>query len=1655
MTLEHLLSWYKNSLPTVCSCSNFEDTIMFSTALNNAYNLSGKADPQTGLYSFTHSFGKVQGDAGIGPQCDLTMSFSSLSTISGNSTGLGSGWSFRLARYNKGGKMLTLNSGESYNVLFSGHYTPWELSHKVKDILVKEEDGKIYICHKNGDTEILQICPPIGNAYLCKFISPSGRYLEFIYMHRSGYNRLAEIRDSKSVLCKIDYYDNSHKVKVTMYPNSSEEAVSNLYYDGKELISEIQMENGQSIQFDYVTLNKLNLISEVTYSTGAKEQIEYHERLCLPHGAPINYLPAVSKHTKVIGVTQPPIVTTYAFEKQTNGDYGPNFWGHLAHIDWHPDYDNLCDYPCEYTYSSVATCGDKVITHKYNKFHQNIEKIEENTFSQDKKVITMEYYSIGEGRLADQPATYELMKKETTAYQVSSKASPSEVKSYVYDEWGNILTKVEVTGITLTNEYYPAEGEAGSCPSHPHGMVYYLKQKVVEANDKSSSKVSSFTYQSLDGIDGRKLVLPKAKSYCGSTRSYTYYDSSNPTMQCLIKYEVVAIGGKSTSTSRSYIMDDNTLTTTETITGHDGLVSTMTKKSSAWSGLALEETNEAGVVTKYTYDLSKRLSSQAIAAGSEYESKVTYTYVDNPQLPSGNTEIGTLVVKTSSLGSSHVHYNGDQHETATYDEDEFGILRKVEEKTYDEQGRVLSQFSFDYAVSPNDHSILSTYTNGVMYSYGSWGERKEIHHNTGIIELKSYDPINRQTTHQLVRRDDSNNPTKVTSSLSQLVTTYNEFHKKTKEEVFDSSSQLYSTTLYDYDGFGRRVRVTNPSQAITKVKAYDSFDRQVEIEQLDGTSFSVSYINFASEKLISSIKIPSLDFTVGEQEYDGLSRVTSRKVNGVQTRFGYQGGLNKPSRQVNGRNQTTLFDQIPEIGNHYTRVASFSGDVPLGGWDSSLKVSDRKFKYAKSSDTSFPVGHIISASSEAANYNYRYTKSGLTNSSTQSVGDLSKTSTFSYTLSGKPLTTTFNGRHMSFEYDQYGRQISTTDGNIKVEIVYNCFEKVIKKSVKQFNSTTATYDLVQTTDINYDEHGREVSRNITIAKTGKTMSIELFYDVESKIVKRVTTLNNNKSLTELLSYDKKSRLLSYDTSIRTTDELLPQNEYGKKFESQKFEYDQLDNIRSIITRFPNGESNKATFVYDTVNKQRLKRISHTLTSGKNAYPSVIKLGYDADGNVTSINDTAMTYTVSGRLRSRNDVVYSYDPFDRLVKSDQTIRCYLGSSTIQEVNGSDVTDFIKHGNIPIAEIRNEGVCKIYGTDNKLSIVSITDDTSTINTTYSPFGASGDNGVRIGYNGELKDVQGEDIYHLGNGTRCYCPAIPGFLAPDSFSPFLGGGLSPYMYCNNDPLNAFDPSGHLSLKSILLGVFGALVAIVSIIAAPFTGGSTIAIAAGIIGGVLGLISTGLQLGADIAAENGNTDLARSLGIASLATGVLGAVVSLGGSIGGEIGTVMKARSVIKATSEVSSQSIDDVATVGFKVKFKFTRFTPESPNDSFLLKGKNLCMELKKTELVGKVGKLRLYKVRTPFEPSAFIRENQLRSAFNIFTKNFQKGALASGAMNTASLVVRSVSGLPSNEDSSAGSGDGGANNAISSNQGLPANSSQNEGNSNNNEDDGNII
>ncbi|MEW9680407.1 RHS repeat-associated core domain-containing protein [Pseudomonas sp. TE50-2] len=86
------------------------------------------------------------------------------------------------------------------------------------------------------------------------------------------------------------------------------------------------------------------------------------------------------------------------------------------------------------------------------------------------------------------------------------------------------------------------------------------------------------------------------------------------------------------------------------------------------------------------------------------------------------------------------------------------------------------------------------------------------------------------------------------------------------------------------------------------------------------------------------------------------------------------------------------------------------------------------------------------------------------------------------------------------------------------------------------------------------------------------------------------------------------------------------------------------------------------------------------------------------------------------------------------------------------------------------------------------------TQTQKFTYTPFGydrVENTGPSHLGFNGERRSRT--DSYILGS-FRSYLSVLMRFNSPDNLSPFDAGGVNPYTYVDNNPINMTDPTGHL---------------------------------------------------------------------------------------------------------------------------------------------------------------------------------------------------------------------------------------------------------------------
>ncbi|MDO7927058.1 RHS repeat-associated core domain-containing protein [Pseudomonas sp. KFB-139] len=266
--------------------------------------------------------------------------------------------------------------------------------------------------------------------------------------------------------------------------------------------------------------------------------------------------------------------------------------------------------------------------------------------------------------------------------------------------------------------------------------------------------------------------------------------------------------------------------------------------------------------------------------------------------------------------------------------------------------------------------------------------------------------------------------------------------------------------------------------------------------------------------------------------------------------------------------------------------------------------------------------------------------------------------------------------------------------------------------------------------------------------------------------------------------------------------------------------------------------------------------------------------------------------------------YDYDPLDRLATrtplADAVTRSFYSADRLaNEIQGDEQRSFLYRESqlLALQTLTGQLLSKtLAATDQPGSVLGTTTSGQRTAIAYTPYGYHDPIKNLPGFNGERPDpVTGH--YLLGKGYRAYNPVLMRFNNPDSLSPFGEGGVNPYAYCLGDPVNHYDPTGHVSwqfIVGIVLSVAALTAAAATLLpslpfllsvkaaqAGFFSAGSLSTMITGtsaVAGGVLGVTR---QIVAEVAPDS---PLLEPMGWAALAIGVVAAST--------RVGTVIAAR-------------------------------------------------------------------------------------------------------------------------------------------------------------------
>ncbi|MGE8656318.1 MAG: RHS repeat domain-containing protein [Achromobacter sp.] len=1006
----------------------------------------------------------------------------------------------------------------------------------------------------------------------------------------------------------------------------------------------------------------------------------------------------------------------------------------------------------------------------------------------------------------EQPANFQYPTNIIRTFRDAS-GSRSEQEEMSYDRDGRLISHRQRNGIFSTWQYYDVQGEDG-CPADPSGLGQYVNTMTIYPRpgpNPAPVRQLRYTYTKLDA-GGRLGDVDHPVPYGIFPLAIEERADGTVIRRTEMQY-VNALGspdhGRVRSTTDSifspgqaakitvrhwryaYDVHRSEISVEQTLIGFDGKSLKVSEGRCLYTGRLIWGANAQGVRTQYVYDQCGRETKRVEAAGSAYE-RVWRTDYSLYTREGSTSRLLSITTRSPSGVELRDLYDGLGRQVAReYRVNESWFL--LGSADYDAQGRLTAVVRYDEL--PDGAGSVRPITGSVIYFYDAWGLPAGFR-RAGAGEVRfSHDIVALRTRE-----------TRPGISESVLRHYDPESFCLSKEQRLDGNDREVSVTSFDYDGLDRIVSKTDALGGIEHY-VYDVFGRLDTSIQTDGTRVRRSHEMIGRQEVVSVLVNETL---LGVQNFDGLQRITQVRSGGRVTQLAYRGSAVRPDVVIKPDGRRLEYAYIAELGNSVSRCADNGSELSQG------------FKYAG------PCGVMVAATQDELNgaqsrLELSYDAWGrIARQQSYLASDVVPVrSVFTYSIGGLPLSEVIaDGPLRIIAYDQYGRTTGCTVGDLVLGASYDDYGRLSGWRIEDG-------DRAQQTTLSFDGFDREIRRETAYSKSGLRLVIEQDWDKNDALHARRTYVNGDLLREETYGYDERTRLVTYACTGRE----LPTDVHGKRLQSQTFKYDALSNIRSVGTVFEGGED-EATYGFDNSEDPcQLTWIRHTHAD----YPAYAELRYDAAGRmVRDERGRQLSYDAFGRLTSVSGadgaISYAYDAMDVLrlrTGSNGTRReLYYQNGTVSAVldESGAVTSFLRIAGQVLAQRRSDAKTLLLATDVKSSVVAVESEDASSVLGYTPYGyrAADAQGALLGYNGELLD--GEVGYHLGNGYRVYSPTLMRFTSPDAWSPFGAGGVNAYAYCEGDPINRSDPSGHLSTKAwiqvgltvafALLGLFGGVV-------------------------------------------------------------------------------------------------------------------------------------------------------------------------------------------------------------------------------------------------------
>ena len=558
-------------------------------------------------------------------------------------------------------------------------------------------------------------------------------------------------------------------------------------------------------------------------------------------------------------------------------------------------------------------------------------------------------------------------------------------------------------------------------------------------------------------------------------------------------------------------------------------------------------------------------------------------------------------------------------------------------------------------------------------------------------------------------------------------------------------------------------------------------------------------------------------FTYGGKTYAVL--VTGKKKSDTirETKYVYDTKNRLVSyTDPEGRTETYTYD----CNSNLTKTVDKNGNTLKNTYDNKNRLTERTAKEKKTGKETVHTYRYNAYGDVAVQDDTQFVYGDVSGQVTKETTKLTKNKDVvkNYTYDSNGNKSTFSVKagedtklSLSYEYDGSSRLISVKDseGNQAVSYAYDTEGSLSERQAANGLKTTYGYDYQNCLTSMTNETGKGVvsKYSSTYLKNGqKAEEVSTVMDKKGKSTKKTAayTYDMLGRITRETKTGREDISYTYDANNNRKQMTI-----GNK--TTAYQYNKNDELLRTDTLHTDTEKNDVVIYKNDKNGNQLATVNRSEIPAEAKDTSYIDVDVTLGDN--QLNDNVVNHynalnQLTETLTKNYKVSFTYDAeglrTGKTVNGEKTVYVWDGDQVVMELSkGGAVQKRYIRGNDLVYADKGENTEKTYYvTDMHGNVVQLLDESGNVTKTYEydSFGnevkpeKKDENPYR--YCGEYYDKETEEVYLR---ARYYESSVGRFITRDTYTGESDEPLSLhlYTYCENDGVNAWDPSGHYKIK------------------------------------------------------------------------------------------------------------------------------------------------------------------------------------------------------------------------------------------------------------------